>query len=109
MIPFTRHALWRTVEKCRLFDSSFSLSASPGSLPPSQPSSHQDPSSSVDNQQATQPLAPSAPPPLFPPPPPPLQIPPFPVVVFEALDNMQLIDPVGSGILVVQAVMMQHA
>ena len=37
MIPFTRLALWRKVEECRL-DNSFSLSTSPGSLPLSQPS-----------------------------------------------------------------------
>ena len=36
MILFTHHALWRKVEECRLMDSSFSLSTSPGSLPPSQ-------------------------------------------------------------------------
>ncbi len=35
MIPFTRHALWKKVEECRLLDSSFSLSTSPVSLPPS--------------------------------------------------------------------------
>jgi hypothetical protein len=35
VIPLTRHALWRKVEECCLLDNSFSLSASPGSLPTS--------------------------------------------------------------------------
>jgi hypothetical protein len=49
MISFTRQALWRKVEECRLLDSSFSISISPGSLPPSLPSSPLDPTPSPDN------------------------------------------------------------
>jgi hypothetical protein len=98
MIPFTRHALWKKVNECRLSDNFFSLSASLGSLPPSQPSSPQDPSPSPDNLQATPPLAP----------PPPMRISPFPVAVSEALDCMQSIVPAASGILDMQAMLMQN-
>jgi hypothetical protein len=103
MIPITRHALWRKVEECRLLNSSFSLSISPGSLPASLSSSPQDPSPSPDDMQATHPLAPSAPPP-----PPPMRISPFPVAVLEAQDCMQSISPAASGILDIQAVIMQN-
>ncbi len=102
MIPFTRHALWRKVEADRSTDNSFSLSASTGSLPPSQTSS------ALDDMQATPSLASSATPPLAPPPPPPLRISPFPVAVSEALDYMQSVVPAASGILDMQALMMQN-
>jgi hypothetical protein len=105
MIPFTRHALWRKVEECRLMDNSFSLSASLGSLPHSLPSSPLDPSPSPDDLQATPPLAPSA----ILPPPPPLRNTPFPVGVLEAHDYMQSIAPITSGILDIQAVLMKNA
>ena len=105
MIPFTRHALWRKMDECRLLNSSFSLSASPGSLPPSQPSSPQEPPQDPDNLQATPPLAPSAPPPRATPP---LGTPPFPAAVTEALDYMQSIAPAASGILDMQALVIQN-
>ena len=108
MIPFTHHALWRKVEKYRLLDNSFSLSASPSSLTPSQPSSPQDPSLSPDCLQARPPLAQSATQPLAPPPPPPLRIPPFPVAVSEGLDYMQSVVPAASGILDMRAVLLQN-
>ena len=100
MIPFTRHALWRKVEECQLLDSSFSLTASPGSLPPSHSSSPQDKTPSPNNIQSTPPLAPSAPPPL--------RSPPLPAAVSEALDYMQSIAPAASGILDMQAVVMEN-
>ena len=93
MIPFTRQALWRKVEQCRLLDNSFSISISPGSLPPSLPSSLLVPTPSPDNLQATPPLASSAPPPLALPP---LRPPPFPAAVSEAVDYMQSIAPAAS-------------
>ena len=107
VIPFTRQALWKKVEECRSLDSSFRLSSSPGSLPPSQPSSPPDPSPTLDDMLQT-PSPPLAPPPLAPLPPPPLRITPFPVAFCEALDYMQSIDPAGSGILDTQAVVMQN-
>jgi len=110
MIPFTRHALWRKVEECRLMGRSISLSTSPGSLAPSQPPSPHDPYPSPDNLQAATTLSPlpQPPQPLAPPPPPPLQIPPFPVAVPEAVDYMQSIAPAAFSILDVQAVLMQN-
>ena len=105
MIPFTRQALWWKVEECRLLDSSFFISKSPGSLPPSLPSSPLDPTPSPDNLQATPPLAPSAPPSLAPPP---LRPPTFPAAVSEAPDYMQSIAPATSGILDIEAVFMQN-
>ena len=108
MIPLTRQALWRKVEECRLLDISFSISISPDSLPSLLPSLPLDPSPSSDDLQATPPLAPSAPPPLAPMPPPPLRITPFLVAVLKALDYMQSISPAASGILDIQAVIMQN-
>jgi hypothetical protein len=87
MIPFTRHALWRKVEECRLLDNSFSILPSPGSLLPSLPSSPPKTSPSPDDLQATPLFDPSA----SQPPPPPLRIiTPFPVAVLEALDYIAL-------------------
>jgi hypothetical protein len=61
MIPLTRHALWRKAEANRVLDNCFSLSTSLGSLPPLQTSSPLDPSSYLDDLQATPPLDPSVP------------------------------------------------
>ena len=84
------------------------VGSSPGSLPPSQPSSPPDPSPSPDDMLQTPSPPISAPPPLAPLPPSPLRITPFPVAVSEALDYMQSIDPAASGILDTQAVVMQN-
>jgi hypothetical protein len=108
MIPFTRHALWRKVEEYRVLANSFSLSASPNSLSSSQLSLPRDPSSSPENLQATPSLAPSAPPPLAPTPPTPLLIPPSPVAVSDAHDYIQSIALAASGILDMQAELMQN-
>jgi hypothetical protein len=107
-IPFIRQALWKKVEECRSLDSSFRFSSSPGSLPPSQPSSPPDPSLAPDDMLQTPSPPTSAPPPLAPLPPPPMRITPFPVAVCEALDYVQSIDLAGSGILDTQAVVMQN-
>jgi len=108
MIPFNDQTLWKKVEECRSLDSSFHFSYNPGSFPPSQPFSTPDPSPTPDDMLQT-PLPPtSAPPPLAPLPPLPLRITPFPVTVCEALDYMQSIDLVGSGILDTQAVAMHN-
>ncbi len=108
MTPLTRHALWKKVEECRSLDSSIRFSSSPGSLPPSLPSSPPDPSPTPYDLFKTPSLPTSASLPLAPMPPSPLRITRFSVAVREIVDYMQSIEPVGSGILDTQAVMMQN-